>query len=61
MRGEIFDRNGKKIVGNSYTYDLVLDYDAMAATQLLRNYDILELLDALDKLEAEERGKDTND
>ena len=53
VRGEIFDRNGKKIVGNSYTYDLVLDYDAMAATQLLRNYDILELLDALDKLEAE--------
>ena len=55
VRGEIYDRNGKKIVGNAYTYDLVLDYDAMAATQLLRNYDILKLLDALDVLEADEK------
>lgn len=55
VRGEIYDRNGKKIAGNTYTYDLVLDYDAMAATQLLRNYDILELLDALDALEAHEK------
>ena len=55
VRGEIYDRNGKKIVGNTYTYDLVLDYDAMAATQLLRNYDILKLLDALDAFEADEK------
>ncbi len=50
VRGEIYDRNGKKLVGNVYTYDLVLDYDAMAATQLLRNYDILRITSALDSL-----------
>lgn len=50
VRGEIYDRNGKKLVGNVYTYDLVLDYDAMAATQLLRNYDILKITDALGEL-----------
>ena len=50
VRGEIYDRNGKKIVGNVYTYDLVLDYDAMAATQLERNYDILEIISAVDSL-----------
>ncbi len=55
VRGEIYDRNGKKIVGNSYSYDLLLDYDAMAATQLLRNHDILKLLDALNELGATDR------
>jgi len=55
VRGEIYDRNGKKLVGNVYTYDLVLDYDASAATQLQRNYDILKLIDALDELGAGER------
>ncbi len=52
VRGEIYDRNGKKLIGNSYSYDLVLDYDAMAATQLERNNDILSLLDAMDMLGA---------
>lgn len=50
VRGEIYDRNGKKLVGNVYTYSFVLDYDAMAATQLERNYDILKILGALDEL-----------
>ncbi len=53
VRGEIYDRNGKKLVGNKYTYDLTLDYDAMAATQLERNNDILKLLNALDTLGTE--------
>ncbi len=52
VRGEIYDRNGKKLVGNTYTYSLMLDYDAMAATQLERNYDILKLLGAVDALSA---------
>ncbi len=47
LRGEIYDRNGTKLVANSYTYDLILDYDAMAATQLERNYHILTILDAV--------------
>ena len=49
QRGEIFDRNGNKLVGNLYSYDLVLDYDAMAVSQPLRNRDILTLMGALDK------------
>ena len=49
LRGEIYDRNGVKLVGNSYSYNLVLDYDAMAITQVLRNKDILTLVDILDK------------
>ena len=48
VRGEIYDRNGKKIVGNVYKRNLVLDYDAMSATQLDRNYDILRILYAID-------------
>lgn len=48
VRGEIYDRNGKKLVYNTYTYDMVFDYNAMAATQLERNYDILLAIDALD-------------
>ena len=60
VRGEIYDRNGKKLVGNVYTYDLVLDYDAMAATQLLRNYDILKITNALDFLDkSDEIGGDS--
>ena len=50
VRGEIYDRNGKKIVGNVYKRNLVLDYDAMSATQLDRNYDILRILYAIDSL-----------
>ena len=49
VRGEIYDRNGKKLVYNSYTYDLVFDYDAMAATQAQRNLDILKILDAIEQ------------
>ena len=48
QRGEIYDRNGNKLVYNKYTYDLVLDYDAMAATQAQRNHDILALLEAIE-------------
>ncbi len=47
LRGEIYDRNGKKLVYNEYTYNMVFDYDAMAATQLERNYAILQAVYAL--------------
>jgi len=49
QRGEIYDRNGKKLVYNTYTYNLVFDYDAMAATQAQRNRDILKIISALEK------------
>jgi cell division protein FtsI/penicillin-binding protein 2 len=32
MRGEIYDRNGNKLVGNVYNYSLMYDYSAMAKT-----------------------------
>ncbi len=60
VRGEIYDRNGKKLVGNSYTYNFVLDYDAMAATQALRNIDILEILDAIEALGAWDKMTDSS-
>ncbi|MBQ8409752.1 MAG: hypothetical protein IJY39_12910 [Clostridia bacterium] len=47
LRGEIYDRNGKLLVYNEYTYDMVFDYDAMAATQIERNYAILQAVYAL--------------
>lgn len=47
VRGEIYDRNGNKLIYNTYSYDLVFDYDAMAATQLDRNYAILSICGAL--------------
>ena len=49
QRGEIYDRNGNKLVYNEYSYDLVFDYDAMAATQAERNEDILVIIGALQK------------
>ncbi len=55
VRGEIYDRNGKKLVGNSYTYNFVLDYDAMAATQAMRNRDILIILGAIESLGAADK------
>ena len=47
LRGQIYDRNGKALVYNEYSYDLVFDYDAMAATNLDRNYAILQVVYAL--------------
>ena len=47
LRGEIYDRNGKQLVYNEYTYDMVFDYGAMAATQIERNYAILQAVYAL--------------
>ncbi len=47
LRGEIYDRNGNLLIYNEYSYDMVFDYDAMAATQLQRNYTILEAVSAV--------------
>ncbi len=47
LRGQIYDRNGKVLVYNEYSYDLVFDYDAMAATNVDRNYAILQVVYAL--------------
>ena len=47
LRGEIYDREGRVLVYNEYTYNLIFDYDAMAATQIDRNYAILQAVYAL--------------
>lgn len=48
VRGEIYDRNGNRLVYNSSTYNFVFDYGAMAATQTERNTAILQALNALE-------------
>lgn len=48
LRGEIYDRNGNILIYNEYSYDMVFDYDAMAATQNERNVAILDALRTID-------------
>lgn len=43
QRGEIFDRNGKALVTNRYTYDILLDYSTKPSSQAELNDMILEL------------------
>ena len=47
-RGELYDRNGKPLVTNKYTYDLVFDYGSMPRTNAEKNEMFLSLLDALE-------------
>ena len=54
LRGEIYDRNGEKLVYNEYSYNMVFDYDAMAATQEERNVSILQAVNALKEKGLEE-------
>lgn len=47
VRGEIYDRNGKALVSNVYSYDFILDYEAMSADRIERNMAILQSVYAL--------------
>ncbi len=47
LRGEIYDRNGKLLVGNSTSYDLVFEYGAMSDTRREVNKALLSIRDAL--------------
>lgn len=49
MRGEIYDCNGKKLVGNSSNYDLVYEYGAMPETYKEINSELLATLDILER------------
>ena len=49
VRGEIYDRNGVKLVANDYTYHFVLDYASMPRGKAQENDLFLEALDAMDK------------
>jgi len=44
QRGEIYDRNGKPLVTNSYSWDLRLDYSSMPSPQAEKNEVILTVV-----------------
>ena len=49
VRGEIYDRNGVKLVGNSDKYDLVYEYGAMPDTRSEVNRSLLAVMEAIRK------------
>lgn len=55
LRGEIYDRNGKKLVGNEIKYNIVLEYGSIPDTTQELNRSILDSLEALDKTNAKDR------
>ena len=55
QRGEIYDRNGNKLVENDFSYDILLDYGSMPYSSAGKNDVILSLLSALS--DTEEEGK----
>ena len=57
-RGEIYDRNGIKIVGNSENYDLVYEYGAMPDTREEINKSLLGIMDAVKRTGNEYRLSD---
>ncbi len=46
QRGEIFDRNGKALVTNVYTYNLEFDYGSLSKNAEVSNHVILGVIDA---------------
>lgn len=56
VRGEIYDRNGVLLVGNTKSYDLIFEYGSIPYTtkdlnrSLLGAFDALEKTDSMDKL-----------
>lgn len=48
VRGEIYDRNGKKLVGNHYTYDMVFSVDFLNLDTHEQNATCLEVLALID-------------
>ena len=47
-RGEVYDRNGKALISNEYSYNLDLDYGSMPRTNAEKNAMFLSLSSALD-------------
>ena len=55
LRGEIYDRNGVLLVGNSTSYDLVLEYGAIPDTTAELNRALIAALDAIKKTGNEDK------
>ncbi len=49
LRGEIYDRNGKLLVGNSSSHDLIYEYGAMPYSRAEINAELLTILDAAEQ------------
>ncbi len=49
VRGEIYDRNGVKLVGNHYTYRFVLDYASLPRGKANENDVLLSVLGAMEQ------------
>lgn len=47
LRGEIFDRNGKPLVSNEYTYNVYLDSGSFPKTNYAINQELISLIDIL--------------
>ena len=47
VRGEIYDRNGVKLVSNVYKYDFVFDYAAMSGDRTEQNIHLLQAIYAM--------------
>lgn len=47
VRGQIYDRNGKPLVTNVYTYDLTIDYSVLPTDPAKRNETLLEAWEIL--------------
>ncbi len=55
QRGCIYDRNGKALVSNTYTYDIYFDAGTLGKTEAEKNSSILELMDKTEKEGATDR------
>lgn len=60
VRGEIYDRNGVKLVSNDYKYNFVFDYEAMSVDRRGRNIAILDAVNALIKTGNEDKRSDSS-
>lgn len=60
QRGEIFDRNGKALVTNVYTYDLAFDYGSLSRTPSVSNAVILGTVEALEATGNSEKRTESN-
>ncbi len=49
LRGEIYDRNGRLLVGNATTHDLIYEYGAMPYAKKEINAELLAVLDAVEQ------------
>lgn len=50
QRGEIYDRNGNKLVSSEYTYDIVLDWNALNISNTSTNDELLSIDSAFGRL-----------